>query len=128
MRHLLVTLLVEFADADTVQKAHYQPDIDNRSNYRGKVTVDSQVGLMDVPKKLTFSWLGMRLVYIKVLHSIIYEIQVKSIKTTKTMCSKNLSLLQYRLAASRFVGIHKQYYIYTDILKVITVCCHERYC
>ena len=29
MRHLSVTLSVEFADANTAQKAHYQPDTDN---------------------------------------------------------------------------------------------------
>ena len=34
MRHLSFALWVEFADADDAQKAHYQPDTDNRSNYR----------------------------------------------------------------------------------------------
>ena len=34
MRHLLVTLSVEFADGDTFQKAHYRPDSDNRSDNR----------------------------------------------------------------------------------------------
>ena len=32
MRHLSVTLSVEFADTDTAQKAHYRPDTDNRSD------------------------------------------------------------------------------------------------
>ena len=34
MRHLLVTLSVEFADADTIQKAHYRAGTDHRSDYR----------------------------------------------------------------------------------------------
>ena len=34
MRHLSVTLLVEFADADTAQKANYRADTDNRSDNR----------------------------------------------------------------------------------------------
>ena len=38
MRHLSVTLSVEFADADTAQKAHYQPDTDNRSDNRCTTT------------------------------------------------------------------------------------------
>ena len=32
MCHLLVTLSVQFANADTAQKAHYRPDTDNRSD------------------------------------------------------------------------------------------------
>ena len=34
MRHLSVTLSVEFADADTIQKAHYRAGTDHRSDYR----------------------------------------------------------------------------------------------
>ena len=33
MRHLSVTLSVEFANANTAQKPHYRPDTDNRSDY-----------------------------------------------------------------------------------------------
>ena len=34
MRHLLVTLLVEFVNADTAQKAHYRLDTSNQFNNR----------------------------------------------------------------------------------------------
>ena len=32
VRYLLVALSLEFADADTAQKTHYQPDTDSRSD------------------------------------------------------------------------------------------------
>ena len=34
MHHLSATLSVQFADADTAQKAQYQPDTDNRPDNR----------------------------------------------------------------------------------------------
>ena len=42
MHHLSVTLLVEFADADTAQKVHYRPDTNNQSNYQ-RITILSHV-------------------------------------------------------------------------------------
>ena len=33
VRHLLVVLLIELANADTAQKVHYQANTDNRSDY-----------------------------------------------------------------------------------------------